>query len=195
MTASTDIEGLIARRPVIETFAINPVGEGNIVVEGGDRFAHERDLAKVMKWTHAAASLITQQAAEIAGLRRDVAIVDGLRRAAEARAEAAEREIATLREKVRVMGEALEPFAKVDPMNVWDGDDNDETISAEPLLSVNDFRRAARASDASTSGDEIALQLRGANAVITAIERAIPDWRSYRDLVDAVECKLAERRP
>lgn len=40
--------------PSVESFAINPVGEGDITVEASSRFVHERDMAKVMKWARAA---------------------------------------------------------------------------------------------------------------------------------------------
>lgn len=55
-------------------------------------------------------------------------------------------------------------------------------------------RQTLAALTSAPAPEDIALQLRGANAVIAAIEQAIPDWRSYRDIVDAVECKMAERR-
>lgn len=42
--------------------------------------------------------------------------------------------------------------------------------------------------------DAAELKVRGADSVVAAIERAIPDWWNYRDLIDAVECKLAEGR-
>lgn len=44
--------------PIIETFAISPVGEDDIVVEGGSRFAHERDVAKVLEWARSAEKLL-----------------------------------------------------------------------------------------------------------------------------------------
>jgi hypothetical protein len=38
----------------VETFHINPLGGGNICVEGSDRFAHERDVAAVFEVVRAA---------------------------------------------------------------------------------------------------------------------------------------------
>ena len=45
--------------PQFDSFAINPVGEGDICVEGSSRFAHERDVAKLFKWARAAQALLT----------------------------------------------------------------------------------------------------------------------------------------
>lgn len=54
--------------PSVESFAINPVGEGDITVEASSRFVHERDMAKVMKWARAAeAALASSTSAESAG--------------------------------------------------------------------------------------------------------------------------------
>lgn len=36
------------------------------------------------------------------------------------------------------------------------------------------------------------LQLRGASGLIYDIEQAVPGWRAYRDLADAVTCRLAD---
>jgi len=44
--------------PIIETFAINPVGDGDICVDRGNRFAHERDVAKLHAWAKEAADAI-----------------------------------------------------------------------------------------------------------------------------------------
>lgn len=50
--------------PIIETFAINPVGDGDICVDRGNRFAHERDVAKLHAWAKEAADAIERLARE-----------------------------------------------------------------------------------------------------------------------------------
>jgi hypothetical protein len=64
--AADEIERLLAERDLLrealrtiaargcETFHINPIGGGNICVEGGDRFAHERDVVAVFDMVRAA---------------------------------------------------------------------------------------------------------------------------------------------
>jgi hypothetical protein len=45
----------------VETFCINPEGGSNIVVEGGDRFAHERDILPLLNAARAALDLDGQK--------------------------------------------------------------------------------------------------------------------------------------
>lgn len=62
--------------PIIETFAINPVGDGDICVDRGNRFAHERDVAKLHAWAKEAADAIERLARELDEARAVIAAAD-----------------------------------------------------------------------------------------------------------------------
>ncbi len=49
----------------------------------------------------------------------------------------------------------------------------------------------ARITDLQAEVDALTFEKRGADQVMTALEALVPDWRSYRDIVDAITCKLA----
>lgn len=66
-TTPTRDEAVLGPIPTIDTFAINPVGEGDICVEGSSRFSHERDVVKLMAWARKAEALLASAPAPASG--------------------------------------------------------------------------------------------------------------------------------
>jgi len=100
-----------------------------------------------------------------------------------ARAEEAEQEVERLRAALVEAGNAA--GALISP-----------TASADALAGVPEQVRRlvaslrARAEAAEARLKVLELKVRGADQTMAALEALVPDWRYYRDIVDAITCKM-----
>lgn len=68
--------------------------------------------------------------------------------------------------------------------------------AASPVTPERFVENARALADSITSliaeRDQLKRDLAGANSLVSDIEAAVPGWRAYRDLADAVTCRLAD---